>query len=88
MFAGCNEGGLGAYLDFLVVADAGKDALTHAAEDAGGVAGGLVHAELDVLAAEEEGAATKEDGGCLRGDAGAGAALCKDEGNRLVKERL
>lgn len=71
-----------------MVTDAGKDALTHAAENTGGVAGGLVHAELDVLATEEEGAATQEDGGCLCGDACAGAAFCKDEGNRFVKEGL
>ena len=64
-----------AYLDFLVVTDASKDALTHATEDAGRVARGLVHAELDVLATEKEGASTEQDGSCLCGDACACAAL-------------
>ena len=88
MFVRCNKANWRAHLDLLVVADAGKYALTHAAENTGGVAGGLVHAELDVLAAEEEGAATEEDGGRLCGDAGAGAALREEEGDGLVEERL
>ena len=78
----------GTCLDFLVATDACKDALTHTTEDTSRVPRGLVHAELDVLAAKEEGAATKQDGGCLCGDSRAGAALGEDEGDRFVKQRL
>ena len=71
-----------------MVTDAGKDALAHTTENAGRVARGLVYAELDVLAAEEKGASTEQDGGCLCGYARAGAAFREDEGDGFVEERL
>lgn len=71
-----------------MVTDTSKDALAHPANDAGRIAGALVHAELDVFAAEEEGASAEEDGAGLGCDACAGAALGEEEGDGLVEEGL
>jgi hypothetical protein len=77
-----------AHLDFRVLADAREDALAHAADDARGVARALVHAELDVVAAEEEGAAAEDTRRGFRRDAGARGALAEEKGDVLVEERL
>ena len=71
-----------------MLADAGEDALAHAADDARSVARGLVHAELDVLAAEEQRAAAEQHRRGLCCDAGAGAAFREDQRDGLVEERL
>lgn len=77
-----------AYLDLGVVSDAREDALAHAADDEGGVAHGLVDAELDVVAAEEQRLAAEEGRARLRCDARAGGALGEEQRDGFEEEGL
>lgn len=77
-----------AYLDLRVVANARKYALRHTADDTCGVTDALIHAELDILLAQEEGAPTKKIRGSLCADPCARAAFGKEEGDGLVLQRF
>ena len=60
------------------------DAVKHAAQHPGGVGDGLLHADLATGGAQVGAAHTQVLGGHLKGAAGAGGGLFKDEGHVLA----
>ena len=74
--------------DVLVTVDAGHHDVEQVAHDAGGVAEGLVAAELDGAGAVELGVAAEVAHGGLEGEAGAGGDLLEDHAEALVAEQV
>ena len=73
------------YLNFKVVVDSDKDSPAHVANDARRVAPELVHVELDVLPADEQGLTTKHCRAHLHRDPCARAG--EQQRNRLEELR-
>ena len=78
----------GEALDVGVTVDAGHHDVEQVAHDAGGVAEGLVSAELDGAGAVELGMAAEVAHGGLEGEAGAGGDLLEDHAEALVAEQV
>ena len=69
--------------NFLILSNARHHAIHHAADDLGRVLQTLVHAQLDVLAAQKHRVPTEDRSACLAGHSGTGTALREHHCDRL-----